>query len=224
MGRLACATDSGREQDAKALPLHSRYLAGKGIFPCTGQALATLALLVQAMWKGAGEAYEAVKVSEATIDPATFRQVLGAYPTGVAVITAMDEEGAPAGMVVGTFTSVSLDPPLVGFLPDKNSSSWPKIESAGHFCVNVLGSDQQQLCRQLAGKGDRFAGVNLAISDHGLPVLADAIVTIECAIYSVTEAGDHWFVLGKVLKMEAPREGDPMLFHCGRYGGFAEIL
>ncbi|MCB2062129.1 MAG: flavin reductase family protein, partial [Novosphingobium sp.] len=77
------------------------------------------------------------QVSEATIDPAHFRQVLGAYPTGVAVITAMDTEGAPAGMVVGTFTSVSLDPPLVGFLPDKSSSSWPKIESAGRFCVNV---------------------------------------------------------------------------------------
>ena len=162
-------------------------------------------------------------MSKATIDPAVFRQVLGAYPTGVVVITAMDEDATPAGMVVGTFTSVSLDPPLVGFLPDKNSSSWPKIEKAGHFCVNVLGSDQQQLCRQLAGKGDKFAGVDLTISDHGLPVLADAIVTIECSIHSVTEAGDHWFVLGKVLSMEPPRDSDPMLFHRGRYGGFAEI-
>ena len=162
-------------------------------------------------------------MSEATIDPAAFRQVLGAYPTGVVVITAMDEDATPAGMVVGTFTSVSLDPPLVGFLPDKNSSSWHKIEKAGHFAVNVLGSDQQQLCRQVAGKGDRFAGVELTISDHGLPVLADAIVTIECSIHSVTEAGDHWFVLGNVLRMETPRDSDPMLFHRGRYGGFAEI-
>jgi 3-hydroxy-9,10-secoandrosta-1,3,5(10)-triene-9,17-dione monooxygenase reductase component len=163
-------------------------------------------------------------VSEATIDPAHFRQVLGAYPTGVAVITAMDADGAPAGMIVGTFTSVSLDPPLVGFLPDKSSTSWPKIEAAGRFCVNVLGSDQQQLCRQLAGKGDRFAGVALTVSDHGLPVLADSIVTIECTINSVTEAGDHWFVLGNILQMEAPRDADPMLFHRGRYGGFAEIV
>jgi 3-hydroxy-9,10-secoandrosta-1,3,5(10)-triene-9,17-dione monooxygenase reductase component len=163
-------------------------------------------------------------VSEATIDPAIFRQVLGAYPTGVAVITALDEGGTPAGMVVGTFTSVSLDPPLVGFLPDKNSTSWPKIEQAGRFCVNVLGSDQQQLCRQLAGKGDKFAGVDLTVSDHGLPVLADCLAVIECTIHSVTEAGDHWFVLGDVLRMEAPRDSDPMLFHRGRYGGFAEIL
>lgn len=163
-------------------------------------------------------------MGEATIDPALFRRVLGAYPTGVAVITAMDSDGAPAGMVVGTFTSVSLDPPLVGFLPDKTSSSWPKIEQAGRFCVNVLGSDQQQLCRQLAGKGDRFAGVDLILSDHGLPVLAGCLAVIECTIHSVTEAGDHWFVLGNVLRMAVPREADPMLFHRGRYGGFAEIV
>jgi 3-hydroxy-9,10-secoandrosta-1,3,5(10)-triene-9,17-dione monooxygenase reductase component len=163
-------------------------------------------------------------VSEATIDPVLFRQVLGAYPTGVAIITALDAAGVPAGMVVGTFTSVSLDPPLVGFLPDKSSSSWPKIEQAGRFCVNVLGSDQQQLCRQVAGKGDKFAGIELAVSEHGLPVIADALAVIECTIHSVTEAGDHWFVLGNVLRMEAPREADPMLFHRGRYGGFAEIL
>jgi 3-hydroxy-9,10-secoandrosta-1,3,5(10)-triene-9,17-dione monooxygenase reductase component len=163
-------------------------------------------------------------VSEAAIDPQVFRQVLGAYPTGVAVITALGDDGVPAGMVVGTFTSVSLDPPLVGFLPDKASTSWPRIEKAGRFCVNVLGSDQQQLCRQLAGKGDKFAGVDLTVSDHGLPILADCLAVIECTIHSVTEAGDHWFVLGNVLRMEAPREADPMLFHRGRYGGFAEIV
>ena len=163
-------------------------------------------------------------MSEVTIYQALFRQVLGAYPTGVAVITALDEDCVPAGMVVGTFTSVSLDPPLVGFLPDKGSTSWPRIEKAGRFAVNVLGSDQQQLCRQVAGKGDKFAGVDFAVSDHGLPVLAGALAIIECTIHSVTEAGDHLFVLGNVLRMEAPRDSYPMLFHRGRYGGFAEII
>jgi 3-hydroxy-9,10-secoandrosta-1,3,5(10)-triene-9,17-dione monooxygenase reductase component len=162
-------------------------------------------------------------VSEATIDPAQFRQVLGAYPTGVAIITALDDDGAPAGMVVGTFTSVSLDPPLVGFLPDKSSTSWPKIEKAGRFCVNVLGSDQQQLCRQVAGRGDKFAGVDIVVSDQDLPVIAGSLAVIECTIRSVSEAGDHWFVVGDVLRMAAPREADPMLFHRGRYGGFAEL-
>jgi 3-hydroxy-9,10-secoandrosta-1,3,5(10)-triene-9,17-dione monooxygenase reductase component len=163
-------------------------------------------------------------VSEPTIDPGQFRQVLGSYPTGVCVITALDADGRPAGMVVGSFTSVSLDPPLVGFLPDKGSSSWPHIEQHGHFCVNVLGSDQQAVCRQVAARGpDKFAGVDYAMTPGNLPVIAGSIACIECTIHSVTDAGDHWFVLGKVLGLEVLRDGDPMLFHRGRYGGFAEI-
>ena len=160
-------------------------------------------------------------MSETTIDPADFRKVLGSYPTGVCVITALNE-GKPAGMVVGTFTSVSLDPPLVGFFPDKSSSSWPLIEKAGHFCVNVMGSDQQDVCRSVSAKGEaKFVGVEYALSDHNLPIIANSI---ECELYSVTEAGDHWFVLGRVLRMETVREDDPMLFHLGRYGGFAERM
>ncbi len=163
-------------------------------------------------------------MSETTIDPADFRKVLGNYPTGVCVITALNE-GKPAGMVVGTFTSVSLDPPLVGFFPDKSSSSWPLIEKAGHFCVNVMGSDQQDVCRSVSAKGEaKFVGVEYAVSDHNLPVIANSIASIECELYSVTEAGDHWFVLGRVLRMETVREDDPMLFHLGRYGGFAERM
>ena len=163
-------------------------------------------------------------MSETTIDPADFRKVLGSYPTGVCVITALNE-GKPAGMVVGTFTSVSLDPPLVGFFPDKSSSSWPLIEKAGHFCVNVMGSDQQGVCRSVSAKGEaKFVGVEYALSDHNLPIIANSIASIECELYSVTEAGDHWFVLGRVLRMETVREDDPMLFHLGRYGGFAERM
>ncbi len=159
-----------------------------------------------------------------TIDPASFRQVLGCYPTGVCAVTASGTDGAPVGMVIGSFTSVSLDPPLVGFLPDKNSSTWPQIHAAGHFCVNVLASDQQQVCRQLSAKGpDKFAGLEVALSDHGHPAIANAIARIDCTIHSVTEAGDHWFVLGTVLSMEATRDDDPMLFYRGRYGGFADL-
>ena len=162
-------------------------------------------------------------MTQTTIDAADFRRVLGSYPTGVCVVTALDG-GRPAGMVIGSFTSVSLDPPLVGFFPDKRSSSWPKIEGAGRFCVNVLGSDQQAVCRALSAKGDdKFAGVAFTVSDHNLPIIADALATIECRLYSVTEAGDHWFVLGEVLRLDIARDEDPMLFHRGRYGGFAEL-
>jgi 3-hydroxy-9,10-secoandrosta-1,3,5(10)-triene-9,17-dione monooxygenase reductase component len=163
-------------------------------------------------------------LGQTAIDPANFRQVLGSYPTGVCAITAIGRDGMPFGMVIGSFTSVSLDPPLVGFLPDKGSSSWPLIEQAGHFCVNVLASDQQQVCRQLAAKGpDKFSGVDYALSAHGHPVIAGSLARIDCDIHAVIDAGDHWFVLGKVLSLEATRNDDPMLFHRGRYGGFAEI-
>jgi 3-hydroxy-9,10-secoandrosta-1,3,5(10)-triene-9,17-dione monooxygenase reductase component len=163
-------------------------------------------------------------VSNTSIDAARFRAVLGSYPTGVSAITAIGEDGQPVGMIVGTFTSVSLDPPLVGFLPDRSSTSWPQIESAGRFCVNVLASNQQEVCRSVSAKGaDKFVGVEFAVSDHGLPVIANAIATIECTIHSVTDAGDHFFVLGNVLHLEAKHDDDPMLFHRGRYGGFAEL-
>ena len=158
------------------------------------------------------------------IDPTVFRQVLGNYPTGVAVVTSADENGNPVGMVVGTFTSVSLDPPLVGFLPDKRSSTWPQIEASGQFCVNVFASDQLHQCKSLARSGpDKFNEVEHSISERGLPVLDDALVVIECRINKVIEAGDHWFVLGDVVELETRRNADPMLFFQGKYGGFAEI-
>lgn len=158
-------------------------------------------------------------------DSATFRKVLGSYPTGVCAITATGADGQPIGMVVGTFTSVSLDPPLVGFLPDKSSSTWPLIEATGRFCVNVLGSDQQATCRSLAARGpDKFAGVEWATSRLGTPEIAGCIAYIDCSIDQVVEAGDHWFVLGRVEAMDVARDEDPMLFHRGRYGGFAELV
>lgn len=162
-------------------------------------------------------------MTQVSIDPALFRQVLGSYPTGVCVISALDADDQPVGMVVGTFTSVSLDPPLVGFLPDRKSTSWPKIAAAGRFCVNVLAADQRDIARQIAGRGEqKFIGVEFTISDHRLPVIAGAVGRVECTIHSITEAGDHLFVLGNVLHLEASSTGGPMLFHRGKYGGFSE--
>ena len=158
-------------------------------------------------------------------DPKEFRRILGHVPTAVSVITALSEKGEPIGMVVGTFTSVSLDPPLVGFFPDRKSRTWSAIKMAGHFCANILAADQARLCRQMAsGEGDRFAGVEYSISTHGLPVIANALASIECRIHSVNDAGDHYFVLGEVLGMEAVHATDPLLFFCGRYGGFSGLV
>ena len=158
------------------------------------------------------------------IDGAIFRRVLGNYPTGVCAITAITADGVYAAMVVGTFTSVSLDPPLVGFFPDKRSTSWPQIEKAGRFCVNVLAADQQSLCRQLSTSGaDKYADVDFVLSDNGSPILSSAIAWIDCNLEQVVEAGDHYLALGSVLALDVSREEDPMLFFRGKYGGFAEL-
>lgn len=162
-------------------------------------------------------------MTQTAIEAADYRRVLGHYPTGVAAITSVDADGAPLVMVVGTFTSVSLDPPLVGFLPTSTSASWQAIAATGKFAVNVLGSDQAALCGQLAGRGDKFAGVDYTLSDHGLPLLADALITIETDISATLEAGDHDFVLGAVRALTVQREGDPLLFLRGNYGGFAAL-
>jgi 3-hydroxy-9,10-secoandrosta-1,3,5(10)-triene-9,17-dione monooxygenase reductase component len=155
-------------------------------------------------------------------NPKWFRQVLGHYPTGVCVVTAMQADGKPVGMAVGSFTSVSLDPPLVAFLPDRSSSSWPKIQDTGRFCVNVLGADHEPICRQFASKAaDKFEGLSYRLSASGSPIIDAAIAWIDCDIHAVHEAGDHYIVLGLVNGLEhRPSEG-PLLFFQGKYGRFS---
>lgn len=158
------------------------------------------------------------------IDGTTFRRVLGHYPTGVCVVTATEPEGGSTGMIVGSFTSVSLNPPLVAFFPDKSSTSWPRIERAGKFCVNVLASDQQELCRCFAAKGgDKFANVSYRLSANESPVLDDVVAWIDCTLDAVHEAGDHFIVLGRVVELDIARADEPMLFFRGQYGNFAPM-
>jgi 3-hydroxy-9,10-secoandrosta-1,3,5(10)-triene-9,17-dione monooxygenase reductase component len=165
-----------------------------------------------------------VKV-EGTIDGATFRRVLGHYPTGVCVITALEPGGKPVAMVVGSFTSVSLDPPLVAFFPDRSSTSWPRIERAGKFCVNVLGSHQQELCRRFSAKGeDKFSGLEYRLSNGGSPKLDDVVAWIDCTLDAIHEAGDHLIVLGRVRELDVERAAQPLLFHRGMYGNFEPLI
>ena len=150
-----------------------------------------------------------------------FRRILGHYPTGVSVITSMTVDNKPLGLVVGSFTSVSLNPPLVGFFVDKSSSTWPMIESTGHFCVNVLGSDQNEVCHNFSRKNsDRFLGVSYSFSTRNAPLIDGSIAHLECLVHSVSEAGDHWGVLGEVDHGITPRDYDPMIFYRGNFGGF----
>jgi flavin reductase (DIM6/NTAB) family NADH-FMN oxidoreductase RutF len=158
----------------------------------------------------------------AEIDPALFRETLGHYPTGVAVVTAITAEGNPAGMVVGTFSSVSLDPPLVAFFPTSSSRSFALLRTGTSFCINVLASDQESLCRRFATAGaNKFDGVNWRSGPLGAPILDGVVSWIECTFDDIREAGDHFIVLGRVEDLAVERSTLPLLFFQGGYGRFS---
>ncbi len=156
------------------------------------------------------------------IDPALFRETLGHYPTGVAVVTAVAEDDRPVGMVVGTFSSVSLDPPLIAFFPAVSSKSFARLRNARAFAINVLAADQEPLCRRLAtSEADKFDGVRWRPGPLGSPILEDAVSWIECTFDLVREAGDHYVVLGLVHGLAVQRSTLPLLFFQGGYGQFS---
>jgi flavin reductase (DIM6/NTAB) family NADH-FMN oxidoreductase RutF len=156
-----------------------------------------------------------------SFDSANYRQVLGHFPTGVTVVTAATD-GVPVGLAVGSFSSVSLDPPLVAFFPDRSSSSWPKIAAAGAFCVNILGEDQEDVCRRFAMKGDdKFNGLGWKPTATGSPLIEGVIAWIDCDIDSVTDAGDHFCVMGRVRDLAVGHDRGPLVFFRGGYGRFA---
>lgn len=158
-------------------------------------------------------------------DPLHFRQVLGHFPTGVAVITGLAADGNPVGLAVGSFTSVSLDPPMVAFLPDKSSTSWPRIQEGGVFCVNVLGADQHDVSRIFASKGgDKFATLSWEAAGSGAPMIEGVLAWIDCDIDAVHEAGDHYIVVGLVRELDiAAPDGQPLVFFKGGYGNFSAL-
>jgi 3-hydroxy-9,10-secoandrosta-1,3,5(10)-triene-9,17-dione monooxygenase reductase component len=147
-----------------------------------------------------------------------FRHVLGHYPTGVVVVTAMTSEG-PVGMAVNSFTSVSLDPPLVLFCPARTSTTWPGLRGARAWAVNLLGGTQSDLSRQFATRAvDRFAGVSWTLAANGAPLLDDALAWLECSPETEHEAGDHTVVIARVQRLAVHTTArDPLIFFCGDY-------
>lgn len=150
-----------------------------------------------------------------------FRGVLGNYPTGVCIVTSVEADGTPVGMSVGSFTSISLDPPLVGFFPAASSTSWPRIRASGRFGVNVLADDQQALCARFARSDrPRFEGVGYMVSAEGLPRIDGIVAWIACDLEAVLEVGDHEIAVGRVSALDAARDRAPLLFCRGGYGAY----
>ncbi|MFE3763235.1 flavin reductase family protein [Streptomyces sp. NPDC059104] len=151
--------------------------------------------------------------------PADMKSVLSGFCTGVAVITARGSDGRPVGMAVQSFSSVSLDPPLVCFCPARTSTTWPAIRAAGAFAVNVLAADQLELSRRFAVTGgDKFAGVPWRAGAAGAPLLDGALATVECVLEDVLDGGDHAIALGRVTAAAVHRDGAPLLYFRRAYG------
>jgi flavin reductase (DIM6/NTAB) family NADH-FMN oxidoreductase RutF len=159
--------------------------------------------------------------SAPTFDSARLKQVMGHFATGVTIVTAMDD-GEPVGFTAQSFQSLSLDPPLVLFSPQKTSSSWPRIKAASTFCVNVLAEDQEALCRSFAASGsEKYRGVGWRPGPAtGAPVLQGVLGWIEARIEAEHDGGDHLIVVGRILDLHLEKEGRPLLFYRGGFGRF----
>lgn len=161
-----------------------------------------------------------VTTQNPAVDPTIQRQIFGALPTGVTAVTGLTAEGAPRGFVVGTFQSLSLDPPLVTFCVDKSSSTWPTLRSLGRFTANILSTEQLPVCRALARKGDeKFQGIDYEESLLGTPRISGATAWIDCDVISEVVAGDHFVIIG-AIKAVTSGSGEALLFRGGQFGEF----
>jgi 3-hydroxy-9,10-secoandrosta-1,3,5(10)-triene-9,17-dione monooxygenase reductase component len=161
----------------------------------------------------------AVDSEEAAEQARAFRDVLGRYASAVTVVTTMSD-GVPVGMTCQSFVSVSLDPPLVAFLPTRKSRAFAAIQRAGTFCVNFLAADQADVSGQMAGSrgDDKFAGLSWKPAPAtGSPVLEGGVGHVDCTVHAVHEAGDHYIVVGRVQHLAAGEAEQPLLYYRGGY-------
>jgi 3-hydroxy-9,10-secoandrosta-1,3,5(10)-triene-9,17-dione monooxygenase reductase component len=150
------------------------------------------------------------------VDVETFKEVMGRFATGLAVVTALDGP-TPVGFTCQSVVSLSLEPPLVALAPAKTSTSWPRIRRAGAFCVNVLSDSQREVCSRFAQSGgDKFDGLGWSIGDRGSPHLPGSLAWIDCSLELIHEAGDHELVIGRVVGLAAG-SGQPLVFYRSKY-------
>jgi len=150
-----------------------------------------------------------------------FRKALGCFATGVTVVTTRDAEGAPVGLAVNSFASVSMDPPLVSFCIAHDARSWAAFRRSAHFAVNIIDARQLPLVQRFASRrDDKFDGVAIECWASGAPILQGAYANLECERYAIHEAGDHWIVLGRVKQLKYDHNCEPLVFSRGQFGLF----
>lgn len=151
-------------------------------------------------------------------DPRTLRDALGTFATGVTVVTTTGPNGERVGLTANSFTSVSLDPPLLLVCPSRAAGSTEVLAQAGHFAVNVLHIGQQAVSDLFATKGeDRFAQTDCETWDHGVPIIRNSLASFECRKYAEYDGGDHVILVGEVLRVRYAPQRDPLLYFRGRY-------
>ena len=172
-------------------------------------------------WFDSGEADRLIaekrRQGDTRVDVRSLRRALGQYATGVTVVTAVADDGRPVGVTANSFTSVSLEPPLVLWCLSRDAGCFPAFQTASTFAVNVLSAQQHYLSRQFSTPAnDKFAGVKLVADDSGLPVIEGALAHFVCRVVRQFDAGDHAVILGEVERFGG-QEGEPLVFHSGGY-------
>jgi flavin reductase (DIM6/NTAB) family NADH-FMN oxidoreductase RutF len=150
-------------------------------------------------------------------DPRTLRDALGCFATGVTVVTCQ-HEGVPAGLTVNSFTSVSLDPPLLLVCVAKMAASATALTAASDFAINVLQTGQQPASIRFSTRDeDRFGTTPWSCGEAGAPILKDSLCVFECERYAVHDGGDHYILVGQVMKASFDASLDPLLYFRGKY-------
>jgi flavin reductase (DIM6/NTAB) family NADH-FMN oxidoreductase RutF len=163
------------------------------------------------------------------LDTRQLRNAFGCFATGVTVITAMDADGTPVGITANSFSSVSLEPPLVLWSVDQRSTTFPVFTSCEHFVVSVLSADGAPLASRFAMKGGhRVEDIDTVPTELGPPAFAESLAVFECDVHARHEGGDHVIVVGKIRRFTHLPEGDdsaskPLLFYRGRFGNVAPL-
>jgi flavin reductase (DIM6/NTAB) family NADH-FMN oxidoreductase RutF len=158
-----------------------------------------------------------------SFDRRAFRNALGCFATGITVITTATDAGETFGLTANSFSSVSLDPPLVLFCLGKSSNNLDVFTSSGRFAVNVLAEGQRDLSvRFSTAFGDRWEGLAWETWETGAPILAGCLASMDCATEAVHDAGDHVIMVGRVRRLASVAEGKPLLYYKGDYAGITD--
>ncbi|MGI9425988.1 MAG: flavin reductase family protein [Hyphomicrobiaceae bacterium] len=164
------------------------------------------------------------KAPSNSVDERELRDVLGCFATGVAVATTCDHDGEPVGLTISSFNSVSLNPPLILWSLARDARSHAAFCAASAFAINILSNEQKDVCMRFAKSSiDKFGGVAWHSGIRGIPVITDALATLECRHYRQYEGGDHTIFIGEVVHVDASEKA-PLIYHRGALTGLATGL